>query len=102
MWTFMCGHRSLKLYNMNFVTATDLNNSILMYASNTLEIQQLVSLYGHVELKVCTYIDNYRVFIAESVKTLVDWFNIKRKRFSLKYCKSNCSPRVIEILQPCK
>ena len=39
---------------------------------------------------------------AELVQLVRDWFKIEEKNQSLYYCKTDCSTRVIKILQPCK
>ena len=41
------------------------------------------------------------LIVIELVQLIADWFKVKKKKFSLYYCKRNCSSRVILLLQPC-
>ncbi|XP_065889353.1 chordin-like isoform X2 [Dysidea avara] len=36
----------------------------------------------------------------ELIQTVIDWFNTRKRKHSLFYCKHRCSSRVIRLLQP--
>ena len=38
--------------------------------------------------------------LLDLIQTVIDWFNTRKKKHSLFYCKHLCSSRVIRLLQP--
>lgn len=68
-------------------------NTRFRYIGNTSKGKQLdkcVNILTH----------NFIINILELIQTVSDWFNTRKRKHSLFYCKHICSSRVIKLLQP--